>query len=276
MTRRPSRRPRAVGRRTARLAPPTLAALVGGFAVIGGGDAPAQDGVAGVDGVRAALEQMVETRRVISRERQEWELGRELLQARIEVVRDRIEDLRGRIATTEESIDEADRRREELLAENEELKAASASLAEMAATLEARTAELLARLPEPLQARVRTLSQQFPEDPADTDLALSVRFQNVVGVLNEVNKFNREITVTSERRIVGGGRTEVEVAAMYVGVAYGYYASIDGRFAGRGTAEDGAWTWVDEDAASEAIRRAIAILENEAVADFVQLPMTVD
>jgi len=146
----------------------------------------------------------------------------------------------------------------------------------MAATLEARTLELLARLPDPVRSRVRTLSQQFPEDPADTDLSLSVRFQNVVGVLNEVNKFNREITVTSEVRDVAGGRTQVEVAAMYVGIAHGWYASIDGRFAGQGTARDGEWAWVDEDAASEAIRAAIAILENEAVADFVQLPITVD
>lgn len=267
------RRVRAVG-----LVPPAALALAGGIALLGAGDqGSAQDAVS-VDGARAALEKMVETRRITSREQADWDLGRELLQDRIAVVQAEIDILQERVGRTEASISEADRAREELLAENARLRASSAQLVSMVGTVEARTAALLARLPVPIQERVRPLSQRFPDDPEATDLSLSIRFQNVVAVLNEITRFNRELTVTSETRTVSDGITtqDVEVAAMYVGIAYGFYTTVDGRYAGVGTATDGAWRWTARNEAADSVQRAIDILANEGIADFVSLPITID
>ena len=41
-----------------------------------------------------------------------------------------------------------------------------------------------------------------------------MRFQNVVGILSQVNKYHREIHVETEVRDIGGGR-QAEVATLY-------------------------------------------------------------
>lgn len=265
------------GLRAAGLATPAVLAA-GAFVLLGGGDLGAAQDSIGVDGARAVVEQLVETRRLISVEQAEWQLGRTLLEERIAVVSEEIQSLRARIDDTQASIGEADRAREELLAENARLRESTAQLVSMVGALETRTRSLLVRLPVPIQEKVRPLSQQLPNDPEDTRLSLSVRFQNVIGVLNEITKFNRELHVASEKRTVTDGVTtqQVEVAAMYVGIAYGFYTSSDGRYAGIGTAAGEEWTWTARNESAEAIERAIAILQDDGIADYVSLPITID
>jgi Protein of unknown function (DUF3450) len=224
---------------------------------------------------RTALERWVETRRVISKEKRDWAEGRELLEARIDLVQHEIETRRGQIAEARKSIGEADGKLAELVAENERLKQASASLEGVIGALEARTRELLARLPDPIRERVKPLSQSLPADPADTKLSLSERFQSVVGILNEVNKFDREMTTTSEVRTLADGTT-AEVTAVYVGIGQGYYVTASGDAAGVGTAGPGGWTWTPDDAAAPQIAEAVAILKGEQPAHFVRLPVKVE
>jgi len=234
--------------------------------------APQQDPVALV---RAELEQWVETRRIISAELRDWDLGRQVLNDRMDVVRREIGALRARVSEAGASIAEADKKRAELAAANERLKESSASLDGAIARLEGRTRELLPQLPEPIRERVRPLSQALPADPAATTIPLARRFQNVVGILNAVNKFQREIAVTSEVRTLSDG-TRAEVTVFYLGLGHAYYASADGRAAGAGTVTAEGWTWASADEAASAIARAIAILKNEASAAFIRLPLRIE
>jgi len=230
--------------------------------------------IGGVDETRAALEQWVETRRLISQEKRDWALGREMLNERIALVKREIASLRTKIDDAESSIAEADKKRVELMDENERLKEASAALDGTVTALEQRTRDLLRRLPDPIRERVKPLSQRLPEDPDDTKLSLAERFQNIVGILNEVNKFNREMTVTSEVRTLPDG-SSAEVTAMYVGIGQGYYVGANESVAGIGTASDTAWVWRPANEAAPEIARAIAILKSEKVADFVRLPVRI-
>jgi len=225
-----------------------------------------------IEETRAALEKWVETRRVISKEKRDWALGREVLGERIARVKRELEALRARLTETEGSISEAEARRAELAAENDALKETSALLTEAVTALETRTAELLSRLPDPIRERVKPLSQQLPDDPADTPLSVGQRFQNVIGVLNAINKFHREITVTSEVRALADG-SSAEVTAIYVGLGQGYYATANGLAAGIGTGTPEGWTWTPANASAPDIALAIAVLKNEDVAQFVRLPV---
>ncbi|MDK2858289.1 MAG: hypothetical protein PWQ89_1408 [Verrucomicrobiota bacterium] len=224
-----------------------------------------------VDSVRATLEKWVETRKVISQEQRDWALGKEMLNERIELVQQEIDSLREKIADTEKSVSEADKKRAELVDENETLKNVSDSLSETVLTLETRTKELLAGLPAPIRERVKPLSQRLPDNPEETKLSLAERFQNVIGILNEVNKFNGEITMTSEVRTLPDG-SSAEVTALYVGIGQGYYATADGKAAGIGSSTPEGWVWTAANDAAPRISQAIAILKNEQAASFVQLP----
>ena len=227
-----------------------------------------------VDGARAALEKWVESRKVISQEQRDWALGKEMLNERIGLVQQEIDSLKEKIADADKSISEADKKREDLVKENDELKKASAALSGTVLTLEQNTATLLKQLPDPIRERVKPLSQRIPENADTTKLSLAERFQNIIGILNEVNKFSREITLTSEVRSLPDG-SSAEVTAMYVGIGQAWYASADGKIAGTGTSSSDGWVWTPDNSIAADISQAIAILKNEQVASFVQLPVEI-
>ncbi len=227
-----------------------------------------------IDDTREALAKWVQTQQLISQEKKDLALSREMLNARIELVRHEIESLQEKIQKAEDSIAEADKKREEMMQQNEKLKASSASLVDTVATLESKTQNLLKRLPDPIRDRVKPLSQRLPQEDKETKLSVSERFQNVVGILNEVDKFNRDISVFSEIRTFNDG-SSVEVTALYLGLGQGFYASANGSVAGIGTATDQGWVWKEDNLAASQISDVIAILKNEKVASFVQVPVEI-
>jgi FtsZ-binding cell division protein ZapB len=227
-----------------------------------------------IENTRTALGKWVQTKDLISKEKRDFELKKEILNQRIELIGHEIDSLHGKINDAESSIAEADKKRQDLLEENNKLKEASVSLQDTLITLEQRTRQLLRRLPDPIRNRVKPLSQRLPENPDETKLSVSERFQNVVGILNEVDKFNREITVISEVRDLPDG-SSVEVATVYIGIGQAYYASANGSVAGIGTAADEEWVWKQNNQAAPQIAEAIAILKNEKVASFVLMPVEI-
>jgi FtsZ-binding cell division protein ZapB len=246
-----------------------LFAFAGGFP---GGLAADETGR--IEEARTAIEKWVETERIISQEKRDWQLGREMLNERIELVQREIESLKGKVSEAEESIAEADKKREELVEENERLKNASASLNDILKSLEGHTQKLLKRLPDPIRQRVKPLSQRLPDDANETKLSMAERFQNVVGILNEVDKFNREISVTSEVRTLADG-SSVEVTSLYIGIGEAYYVSANGTVAGVGVASEQGWIWKPANEAAPQIADVIAVLKNEKVASFIQLPVEI-
>lgn len=228
-----------------------------------------------LDTVRAALEKWVETRNLISRERADWVVGRGVLAERLDMIKREIETVRGRIAETDKSIAANDKAKSDLTTRKMALEEASTALRETANGVEQRTLALLPRLPESLQERVRPYSQRIPLEPAKAEKTpLSERFASVVSVLNEVNKFNREVSVESEVRALPDGRS-ARVRVLYVGVGQAYYVTSTQDAAGVGSAGPNGWVWTAANDQAPAIARAIAMHQNEQPAAFVGLPLRI-
>lgn len=227
-----------------------------------------------IDNTRAALEQWVETRRLISQEKRDWAEGKEILASRIELVSAEVAGMRSKVTEAEANIGETDRKREELINENESLRSATESLVETIAGLEERTRALVPRLPVPLRERVKVLSQRLPDGSSEVKASLSERFQNVVGILNGVDKFNRDVTLALDVRDLEEGGS-IEVTTMYLGVAWAFYASASGAAAGYGAATSDGWAWTPANDAAAAILAAIEVQRGERPARFVQLPIRV-
>ena len=225
-----------------------------------------------VGATRTVLQEWVENNRLYSKEKQDWRLGRELLRDRIELVQRESETLQARIAEAERSIVEADQKRGDLGEQNERLAANSKVLADQVVVLEGKTRQLLGRLPDSLREKVAPVSQRIPTVGAETRLSLSERFQNVIGVLNEVNKFQRDIHLAREVRNLEAGKTS-EVSVLYFGIAFAYYVTDDGKEAGVGVPSDKGFVWTPSPGFAPAIARAVAIKKGEQVAAFVSLPV---
>lgn len=223
---------------------------------------------------RTALAKWIETRQIISKERQQWQFEKQMLTERAELLQREIDGLQQRIAEAQTSIGEADKKRGELLTENDELKQHGQQLQELATRLEGQLGALIPRLPPPLVERIKPLTQRLPSKPGETKLSVSERFQNIIGILNEVTRFQREITVATETRAVGEDRV-AEVKTLYLGLGQAYYVTNRGDAAGIGRPGPTGWQWQRADELAGDIQHAIAILQNERVARYVPLPVEV-
>jgi septal ring factor EnvC (AmiA/AmiB activator) len=246
--------------------------------------APAQEGQAPesreraaekIEHAREALDKWVEARRTISKEQRDWTEGRAVLQERIELLEREIAAMRAKVADATASVAEAEKKRLELQGQSDALKGSAQELTAIVLRLEDGARKLVQRLPQFAEERVKLFSQRIPAAGAETKLSLSERYQSVVAVLNDLNKFHREITLTPEIRELSDGRS-AEVATVYVGLGQGYYASGDGTLAGVGSATETAWQWRPANAQAGEIARMVAILKNEQVADFVRLPIRIE
>lgn len=235
---------------------------------------PAQEAVDAVAATRLATEKWLEARNLVSKEKRDWDQAKDSLLSRSDVIRREIVALQRRIAEAETSIAEADKKRLELVAENDRQKATAAKLEEQVVALEQRVLKLLPRLPEPLRERVKPLSQLIPKPGEATRSQADQRFASVIGVLSEIHKWNREITVTSEVRALPDG-SSVEVAVLYVGIGQGYYTGGNGKVGGVGASTADGWHWRPANELASAIAKTIAVFKNEQPATFVQLPAQV-
>jgi hypothetical protein len=229
--------------------------------------------VAGPADTREILDKWVEVRKAISGEKRDWTLGREALAGRRDVVARELSDLSRKLEEADRSLGESARKREELATRRAAQVETLAGLESAIGGLEESLRRLLQRCPAPAQERVRLLSARLPVSGGPAKGSLSERFQTVIGILNELQKFHREITVRTEERRLHLGST-LEVTAVYLGLAQGWYVSADGTAAGIGGPGDSEWTWTAMPEAAEAVRKVVAILKSEAPAAFVRLPAT--
>ncbi|MBN1830781.1 MAG: DUF3450 family protein [Deltaproteobacteria bacterium] len=224
--------------------------------------------------LRDVLEKWVETKQLISSEKQKWQNQKEVLTDRTRLLESQVQDLDRKIKETREAIEKTGEKREELSAKYKQLESAGSLLRERIALLEAKTLRLLSQLPNPVQEQVEPLSQEIPADPERTELPLSTRYQNLIGVLNYVNKFNNAVTVTTEVRELNGNQT-VEVKVMYLGLGQAYFSNDTATVGGVGHPTTNGWKWERRDNIAPAVSSAIAMYNNEKPADYVALPVEI-
>ncbi len=222
---------------------------------------------------RLTMGKWIETQQIIAKEQNDWQQGKEILLGRLELVKKEVATLEEKIKEAESSVAESNRKRSELLAEGDRLKAVGDQLTAAVTGMEAEVRRLHSQLPEPIQGRVELFYQRIPEDPATSKVTTAERFQSVLGILNEVNKANSEITVNYEVHNLAGGKP-AEVRAIYVGLAQAYYVSASGE-AGIGRPGAEGWKWEPSRAVARDVLTALEILQGKQTPAFVPLPVKI-
>ena len=225
------------------------------------------------DGARASLAKWVEAQQLIAKEKQDWQQGKQILQSRIDAVNGELAALEERLADSRRTASEANGKKAGEVAENNTLQKAGLELSSWVAGLESGLRTLETRLPEPLLQKVKPLYDRMPADPSATNVSLAERYQNVVGILNEVGKFNNDITMVTEVRTLTDGKP-AEVRTVYVGLAQAYFVSPKGD-AGIGRPGASGWEWSSAREIAPQIEQAVEVLQNKAKPRFVSLPVKV-
>ena len=256
---------KALRRKTSLAALPLL--LLG--VTLGRGDTPAP--AESPESVRALLAKWSETQQILSKEREEWKQGKEVLLSRIDLLKGEVAALEGKSAEASKGTQDVRRERQELLSQAEVLKSSAEELAKLVGEMEGRIRTLQPRLPDPLKEKIGPLYSRMPADSAHSAASPAERFQNIAGILNEINKFNGEITITSEIRTLSDGKP-AEVRVIYVGLGQAYFVGSQGQ-AGIGRPGAAGWEWKTDDAIAPRVQEVVEILQSKAKPKFVALPV---
>jgi hypothetical protein len=222
---------------------------------------------------RLTMDKWIETQQIISKERKDWQQGKDLLLNRLELVKKEINNIKEDIAQADSKAVEATKKHAELNSENKDLIAVNQQLIDKVLGLESQMRQLHAKLPEYLQTKLQPLYQRIPEDTSQTRVSAAERYQNVLGILNELNKANNELTVNYEVHKLPNGQS-MEVQALYVGLAQAYYVSARGD-AGIGVSTDAGWKWEPSDSLAQKIIKTLDILAGKQSPEFVSLPVKI-
>ena len=230
--------------------------------------------------LRSAHAEYAEAKRTISAEREAWRKGKQTLATQIEVLTSEIAAFEARIKEAKKSIETTEAKSAELQATRAKLTRVSELLEARITKLEVRAKALLKRVPQPLADSVAVIAQRIPNDDKEREaMSLSVRYQNVIGVLNPIDKWNREVKVTSEQREQADGRA-VSVTVIYIGLAQAYYVGGKGAkgeptVAGTGVSSEEGWRWTPQNELAADIATAVAVYRSEQLARNVLLPVTI-
>lgn len=249
---------------------PTPAAPAHGSATA---PAPGSPSASSLDGARGTLDKWVETQQIIAREKKDWQQGRELLTSRIQLVKDEIAQLRQKLDETHKSEQEFLKSRSESFGERDAVKSISTELGTEAGALEAKVRTLYKAMPVSMREKVQPLYDRMPPDPATAKVTVAERYQNVLGILNEMNRLNGEITVASEIRSLSDGKPS-EVKTLYLGLGQAWYLSARGE-AGVGRPGPDGWTWQPAPEVADDLTHAFEILQNKSSPKFIPLPVTI-
>ncbi len=222
---------------------------------------------------RLTMDKWIETQQIISKERKDWQQGKEILEGRVELIKNEVTALEEKIKIAQSNVTESHKDRSELLSENDKLKETGEKLTETISGMESQVRKLFKSLPDPVKTKLQPLSDRIPEDPAKTRVAVAERYQNILGILNELNKANNEITVNYEIHTLSNNKPS-EVKAIYIGLAQAYYVSGGGE-GGIGRPTEDGWKWEPSNAIGRDITTALEILEGKHTPAFVPLPVRI-
>ena len=245
-----------------------FALLAFAFASRGAEDSPA------LTRTRTTLEQWVETRQLISRTRNDWQTDKETLDQTVQLYERElksIEDQTSKVSTNSAQVDKERTQAEaSLKSSNDGLDRAK----QFATDFEARIGKVVPQLPAPLQDILKPLLSRLPSDPSNTKMAATERVQVLVGILNELDKFNSAVNLFSEKRKNDKGE-EIAVETVYVGLGAAYFVNDADNFAGAGVPGPNGWEWSIKPELAPSVREVVRIYRNERSARFVALPAVI-
>lgn len=220
------------------------------------------------------VQQWVTTEKRIAESTNDWALEKEIIKDSIAALKEEKAKLEQDIAEAKDSAGEAEKKRAELLEEKEKLQATSDAIAKNIATYEKQLLALAPRLPKPLQTAIKTPLGRIPQGEEAEKVSISIRTQNIVAILNEMDKFNNVVTKETAIQELEGGVT-AEVTTLYFGLAGAYFSNPEGTYAGVGKPGPQGWVWTPTPDQSEQILKLLAVFDRRVQATYVDVPFTI-
>jgi hypothetical protein len=223
---------------------------------------------------RTYLEKWVELRTLISQEENEWRADKETITSSIDLIKREMDGLEKRIEEAEKNTSFAVQQRQNITLENEELKGAASAVRDQLTALEAQVLQLVQFFPRNLRTQVELLEQRVPRPGAPLRASSGERLQNIVGILSQVEKFDRTVTLDSDSHTLPNGDT-ARVDTVYLGLAVAFFVDGKGTYAGVLTPAQGEWKSTPRPELAKQIRMIVDVYRKDELAEFVAVPIEI-
>ena len=227
-----------------------------------------------INDARATLEKWVETRQLISKTKSDWQSDKDSLEQTIALYERELKGVDEQMSKVSTNNTQVDKEMKEATVLQKQSNEALGQVRQFATDFEARVRKVAPQLPNPLQDILKPLIARLPADPANTKMLAAERVQVLVGILNELDKFNNAVNVFNEKRKNPKGE-EVAVQTVYIGLGAAYFVNEAGDFAGVGTPGADGWEWSVKNEIAPTVQEVVKIYRNEKTARFVTLPAAI-
>ncbi|MDP0501621.1 MAG: DUF3450 family protein [Verrucomicrobiota bacterium JB022] len=222
-----------------------------------------------IDSTRNSISEYVRVRQDIAKARNEWQAEKEIIQRRIDLFEQEKADLQERIATAQERASSAQQVISEKRSQISQLTSATNVVRDKLPDYEAQIAAMIDYLPAPLKRDVEKLTPSLGKGPVSNRMAV------VIGILNQIERFNSQFIITTDLKQTADGQSK-SVDVLYLGLAQAYYVDQEGTIAGIGTPAKGGWQWTERNDLAPQIQKAFIYYRGDVKpAEFVELPINV-
>ncbi|MCH6256391.1 DUF3450 domain-containing protein [Puniceicoccaceae bacterium K14] len=221
------------------------------------------------------LSEWISIEKQISEDKHRWAMEKEIMADSISLMKGEIEGLQKQIEEYEESASTTETKKAELNEQKEIYSEISDEVKALLSKYETSLRSLFPLFPAPLISQIKPLTSRMPEDSLDTDIPISSRLQNVVGILTAIDKFNGVVTKDTGIQDIGDGNT-AEVTKLYFGLASAYFVDASGIYAGYGRPGTEGWDWTVDNDISDSVKGLVGVYEGTQEASFIAVPVKLD
>lgn len=228
--------------------------------------------------LKESVRTWIELMREIQKEEDSWERDRILLEDQKAALDSEIADLTERVAAAKEAKEGADKEAKEDEQTRDAYLKAKDVLIDQLAGLEKQMVDNLSVFPPPLteDPRVNELMNQVRSDADRKDDAikekLTSRLNNILNLLAEAEKWQQTIHLRKEMHTNEDGR-EYNMQVIYIGLASAYAVNESGDFALVGYPKEDGWNFEARNDLAPDILKMLNVLNGDADAQFIQLPV---
>ena len=229
-----------------------------------------------VELARQKIQEWVQTRQVISKERTEWKVQKESLLSTKELLEEELAEVEEKLANLSGNESAADAKRAELTEEKENLEAATSSVKNKLADLETELKGMVKRFPEAFLQQIDPLLRRIPEDPYKPGRAtVGERLPNVVGIIQAASKFNS--TLHLFRETVEHDGKEVQVDVLYWGMAIAYFVDQNNTYSGYKVPGNDGWDSKVMPEIAEQVRDLVDMYQRKNPnIEFIDVPVAIN
>lgn len=196
----------------------------------------------------------------------QWRRDKPLVQQRIALLQAEAESLASVIASNRDDLDEVETERESLLQQQNQLESNQARAEELLRTLERQLNVSQRELPPPMQNAWQQHAMAGGE-------SVTQHLQSAVERMDILGRYQNRLRVVESMIELDDG-SSLTTQQLYLGSHYAWFVTADGGRAGVGYVDSGSWRWSEiSGAASQPIERAIAMVEQQQVPEFLSLPV---